>query len=305
MSNDLVPIGDIERMAGAIAKSGLFGMKTPEQAVALMLIAQAEGMHPAIAARDYHVIQNRPALKADAMLARFQTAGGKVNWESYTDDAVTGVFSHPQGGSVKIEWTMKQARSIGLGGKDNWKNYPRAMLRARCISEGIRTVYPACVAGVYTPEEVQDFEPQKPPPIKDMGKVVPVVDKPLVEVLEAPAPTHDDIPGIPIYVPGMEQPFSTHPTEHDWIENYAALVVRIQASKKFTDDQKVEKLGHLRACNADQLTIMSSMDRLKLNAAISKAGGTPDRFPKQSKEEFEEMEEELQLQNNTRHRDEE
>lgn len=302
MSNDLVPIGDIERMAIAIAKSGLFGMKTPEQAVALMLIAQAEGMHPAIAARDYHVIQGRPALKADAMLARFQTAGGKVNWEAYTDDAVTGVFSHSQGGSVKIEWTMKQARSIGLGGKDNWKNYPRAMLRARCISEGIRTVYPACVAGVYTPEEVQDFEPQKPPPVKDMGKVVPATDKPLVEVLEAP----EDIPGIPIFVPGMEEPFSSHANEEEWIRNYAALVVRIQASKKFTDDQKVEKLGNLRACNADQLTIMSSMDRLNLNAAISAAGGTPERFPKQSKEEFEEMEFQLmEQQNNTRHRDEE
>ncbi len=305
MSNELVPIGDIERMASAIAKSGLFGMKTPEQAVALMLIAQAEGMHPAIAARDYHVIQGRPALKADAMLARFQTAGGKVNWTSYTDENVTGVFSHPAGGSVEIAWTMKQARSIGLGTKDNWKNYPRAMLRARCISEGIRTVYPACVAGVYTPEEVQDFEPQKPQKVKDMGKVVPAVDKPLVEVLEAPAPTDEDIPGIPIYVPSMEEPFSTHPTEEDWINNYAALVVRIQAAKKMSEDQKVEKLANLRACNADQLTIMSPMDRLNLNAAISAAGGTPERFPKQSKE-FEEMEFQLmEQQNNTRHRDEE
>jgi hypothetical protein len=306
MSNELVPIGDIERMASAIAKSNLFGMKTPEQAVALMLIAQAEGMHPAIAARDYHVIQGRPALKADAMLARFQTAGGKVNWTSYTDENVTGVFSHPAGGSVEIVWTMKQAKSIGLGGKDNWKNYPRAMLRARCISEGIRTVYPACVAGVYTPEEVQDFEPSKPAPIKDMGKVVPAVDRPLVEVLEAPAPTDEDIPGIPIYVPGMEEAFSSHPNQEEWIKNYAALVVRIQAAKKMSEDQKVEKLGNLRACNADQLTIMSPMDRLNLNAAISAAGGTPERFPKQSKEEFEEMEFQLmEQQNNTRHRDEE
>ena len=68
--NALVPYNDIERMGSAIAKSGLFGIKTPEQAIALMLIAQAEGMHPAIAARDYHVISNRPTLKADAMLAR-------------------------------------------------------------------------------------------------------------------------------------------------------------------------------------------------------------------------------------------
>ena len=80
MSNAIIPIGEIERMAVAVSKSGLFGIKNQEQAIALMLIAQAEGMHPAIAARDYHVIQGRPALKADALLARFQQAGGKVAW---------------------------------------------------------------------------------------------------------------------------------------------------------------------------------------------------------------------------------
>ena len=142
MSNALIPVADVERMAVAVAKSGLFGIKTAEQGVALMLIAQAEGLHPAIAARDYHVIQGRPALKTDAMMARFQQAGGKVEWKVYTDAEVTGVFSHPQGGSLTVTWTLEQAKRIGLAGKDNWKNYPRAMLRARCISEGIRSVYP-------------------------------------------------------------------------------------------------------------------------------------------------------------------
>ena len=37
MSNALVPVADIEKMATAVAKSGLFGVKTPEQAMALML----------------------------------------------------------------------------------------------------------------------------------------------------------------------------------------------------------------------------------------------------------------------------
>ena len=170
MSNALVTMDDINFMGNAISKSGLFGMKTPDQAIALMLIAQAEGMHPAIAARDYHVIQGRPALKADAMLARFQTAGGKVNWDVYTDAEVKATFSHPAGGSVTLSWTLEQAKRIGLAGKDNWKNYPRAMLRARVISEGIRTVYPGCVVGVYTPEEVQDFDQPKRP-MRDMGAV--------------------------------------------------------------------------------------------------------------------------------------
>ena len=63
MSN-IITVSEVERMANAVAKSGLFGVKNVEQAMALMLIAQAEGMHPAIAARDFHVIQGRPALKS-------------------------------------------------------------------------------------------------------------------------------------------------------------------------------------------------------------------------------------------------
>ncbi len=163
MSN-LVPLSDIERMAASVAKSGLFGVKQPDQAMALMLIAQAEGLHPAIAARDYHIIQGRPALKADAMLARFQTAGGSVRWSSMTENKVCGEFSHPQGGKVEIEWTIEMARRAGLTKNPTWTQYPRAMLRARCISEGIRTVFPGVVVGTYTPEEVEDMEPVRQEP---------------------------------------------------------------------------------------------------------------------------------------------
>lgn len=154
--NAIVPLGDIERMALAVSKSNLFGVKTPEQAIALMLVAQAEGMHPAIAATHYHVINGRPTLKADAMLSRFQAAGGTVNWKVYTDAEVTGTFSHPQGGRVDITWTVAQAQAAGLTKNPTWRQYPRQMLRSRCISEGIRTVYPGVTVGVYTPEEVHD-----------------------------------------------------------------------------------------------------------------------------------------------------
>lgn len=157
MSN-LIPVESIQTMAVAVAKSGLFGVKTPDQAMALMLIAQAEGLHPAIAARDYHIIQGRPALKADAMLARFQQNGGKVEWRKYTDEAVSAVMSHPSGGSVEIEWTYKMAERAGLTKNNTWRQYPRQMLRARVISEGIRTVFPGVAVGVYTPEEVADFD---------------------------------------------------------------------------------------------------------------------------------------------------
>ena len=164
----LVPVDQIERMALAVAKSGLFGVKTPDQAMALMLVAQAEGMHPAIAARDYHVINGRPTLRADAMLARFQQAGGKVEWGEYTDQRVVGTFTHPAGGTVRIEWTTKMAQDAGLTRNPTWKSYPRQMLRARCISEGIRTIFPGVAIGTYTPEEAEDMAPR---PARDMGAV--------------------------------------------------------------------------------------------------------------------------------------
>lgn len=159
--SDLIPYSEIEKMGKAIALSKLFGLATPEQAIALMLVAQAEGRHPASAARDYNIILNRPALKADAVLGRFQEAGGKVEWQEYTDEKVTAKFSHAQGGTVEISWDMDRAKQAGIGGKDNWKKYPRQMLRARVISEGVRTTYPAVLCGFYTPEEVQDFIPDK------------------------------------------------------------------------------------------------------------------------------------------------
>jgi hypothetical protein len=167
---------DIEKAGAYIAKSGLFGVKSPEQAVALMLVAQAEGRNPFEAARDYHIIQNRPALKADAMLTRFQKAGGTVEWQEYTDSKVIGKFTHPQGGSVVVDWTIDRAKQAGLLGKDSWRNYPRAMLRARCISEGVRTVFPGVASGIYTVEEVQDMGTLPPEP--EMEVVIPEQAKP-------------------------------------------------------------------------------------------------------------------------------
>ena len=192
MSTALITVDQVERMAVAVAKSGLFGVKTPDQAMALMLISQAEGLHPALAARDYHVINGRPTLRADAMLARFQTAGGRVEWGEYTDTRVVGTFSHPSGGSVRVEWTTKMAQDAGLTRNPTWKSYPRQMLRARCISEGIRTVFPGVVVGTYTPEEAADMEPVRtqpapPPLVEEVPPLATVdVDK-LVETIQSAA----------------------------------------------------------------------------------------------------------------------
>ena len=169
MSN-IIPFNEVQGMAAAIAKSGLFGMKTPDQALALMLVAQAEGQHPATITQDYDIIQGRAARKTHSVLSRFQQMGGSVEWHELTDKVADATFSHKAGGSLRMTWTIEQAKAAGLTGKDNWRNYPRAMLRARCIAEGIRAVYPAALGGMLVSEEAQDLNGFDAPPSAQSAK---------------------------------------------------------------------------------------------------------------------------------------
>jgi hypothetical protein len=269
MSN-IVPLSDISQMAEVAATSKMFGFRSQQEAMAIMLLCQAENLHPAVAMRDYHVIQGRPALKADAMLARFQQAGGTVNWKVYTNEEVTGVFSHPAGGSLEVSWTMAQAKSIGIANKDNWKNYPRAMLRARCLSEGIRSVYPGCVVGVYTPEEVQDFQPA---PSAEPSKPSKVVDMGMVEEVQEPDGA------FPLYVPNSDKPYNRLHTEDDWIAAYSGLVSRIASSGKLTASEKDGKYLALHEANKAVVEGFSSLYRVKLKGEMVKAGGPASPKP--------------------------
>lgn len=162
MSTALIPFQEVQGMAEAIARSGLFGMKTPDQALALMLVAQAEGQHPATITQEYDIIQGKAARKTHSVLARFQSAGGTVEWHELSEAIADATFSHKAGGKLRMSWTFDQAKKAGLTNKDNWKNYPRAMLRARCIAEGVRAVYPAALGGMLVAEEAMDLPPDQP-----------------------------------------------------------------------------------------------------------------------------------------------
>ena len=254
MSN-LIPVNDIQTMALAVVKSGLFGMKTVEQATALMLIAQAEGYHPALAARDYHIIQGRPTLKAETMMARFQQQGGKVEWKTLTDKEVTATFSHPSGGSATITWTFEQAKQAGLTGKDNWKNYPRAMLRARVVSEGIRTVFPGVVLGVYTPEEVQDIP--NPPQSRDMGAAV-VLDPVEEEVVDHPFSLFLSDGSV----------YKGYPDFAEYLEGIRSMVAKITNSSKFTEEEKKQKITSLLTANSKQIEALPALAKIQLKGAL-------------------------------------
>lgn len=154
-------ISDVERIAKAIAQGGLFGSKDPNAVLTLCLLAQAEGQHPAVVFRDYHIISGKPAKKAEAMLRDFISSGGKVEWHALTDELADATFCHPSGGTLRIDWTMKRAQAANIA-NPMWKKYPRQMLRSRVISEGVRSVCPSATSGLYEVGEVQDMNADTP-----------------------------------------------------------------------------------------------------------------------------------------------
>lgn len=158
----MVPYSDLTKMAESVVKSGMFpNVKTTEAAITLFLICQSEGLHPLQAMMRYNIIQGRPAMKAEAMLASFMERGGTVEWVEYTNEAVTAVFVSqgvPKG--VKVRWTIEDAKRAGITANPTWTKYPKQMLKARVASDGVRMADPTVNQGRYTPEEVQDFAPR-------------------------------------------------------------------------------------------------------------------------------------------------
>ena len=181
-----VGLHEMTRMADAMASSGFFGFKTQEQALAIMLIAQANGQHPASAAQDYDVIQGKPAKKPQAMLRDFIVSGGRVDWHEATDAVADATFSHASGGSLRVRWDMVKAQRMGLANKDNWKKQPGVMLRWRCVAEGVRFVYPSSTGGLYSTDEIGDMD-ARPTYHAETLPVAEEFDKAHGEILRAAA----------------------------------------------------------------------------------------------------------------------
>ena len=160
------PMSAIKTLGRSIFLSGIFGLDKPEQGEILAMQCMVEKKSPLELARTYHFIQGQLAIRADALLAKFHQAGGSVDWTERTDEKVRATFRKGTS-SADIVADMKEyvGNGTALGKdkqlKDNWKKWPRRMLTARAISEGVRLIAPECCFGTYTVEEL-DATPSRP-----------------------------------------------------------------------------------------------------------------------------------------------
>ena len=166
----------------------------PESVLACILYGSELGIGPMQSLNSIHVIEGRTAMSPELMRAMVARHGHRIDVleNSATACEVKGVRADT-GSTATVRWTMEDAKLAGLAGKNNWKNYPRAMLLARATSELCRIVFPDIIAGLsYTPEEVASIEGVEYTPedvvAEVMAEVVEEVEVVEAELIEEPAP---------------------------------------------------------------------------------------------------------------------
>ena len=160
----ITSVADLQSIGQAIAQSGMFGINNPGAGLVVVATCQAQGISLLEFQRTYHMIENKPTMKSDAMLAEFRKHGGKYKIVENSLTQAVADFEF-EGEKYRGSFTMDDAKRTGDALKPdgktlkhNWQHRSDDMLWARMVSRSVRRLCPEIVAGIYTPEEVQDFD---------------------------------------------------------------------------------------------------------------------------------------------------
>ena len=123
------------------------------------------GLDPFSALAGIAVINGRPCLWGDAMLAvcqhRSDWDGMRVEWSGETANDLTCTVTIGRKGSTPYtgSFSVEEAKKASLWGKAGpWSNYPRRMLELRARSYALRGAFADALAGFIAREEAEDIK---------------------------------------------------------------------------------------------------------------------------------------------------
>jgi hypothetical protein len=137
-------------------------VKTGAQAAAIVLAGQELGMPPMRALRSLVLVQGKVVENADSQLSRFKADGGRAIWKRLDEQGATLWLRHPNGDEHEESFTWEDAGRAKLTAKDTWKAYPKAMLRSRVITAGLKSIGWEGGVGNYDPDEAAAFSAPTP-----------------------------------------------------------------------------------------------------------------------------------------------
>jgi len=178
-------LDDLWRMAGMIWNSGTApkSYKNQESVVVAILHGAEVGFNPMQAVQAIAVINGKPSLYGDAMLAVVRNSGKLASIEEHIDgknDDRVAVCSVARLGdpAKEFRFSWRQATVARLVIKDVWKAYPERMLMFKARAWALRDTFGDILMGLASAEEQMDI-------IDVESKVIPTRDELMDQVAEA------------------------------------------------------------------------------------------------------------------------
>lgn len=159
MTNDLTIRNDmtIGALGQIFAQSGYFSdARDAAQAVVKILAGRELGLPPIASMTGINIIKGKVSLSATVMAAVLRrNPDYDYRVREHTEDICRIEFFY-KGESIGVsKFDKGDAQKAGLFNGDNYKKYPRNMMFARAMSNGIRWYCPEILGGpVYTPGEL-------------------------------------------------------------------------------------------------------------------------------------------------------
>ena len=168
------------RVAKALAISGLFkDARQAEQAFAKILVGRDLGLSPTQAMMGIHIIEGKPELSANLQAAFVKrTEGYYYRVLEHTDDVCEIAFLRDGDELGRSRFSMADAQKAGLGGRGPWKSYPRNMLFARAMSNGVAFHCPEVTGGLRVYSEGEIGGDERPPEIPAAAPVAEAEEEP-------------------------------------------------------------------------------------------------------------------------------
>ncbi len=151
--------------AGILAKSQMIPKQyqnRPEDIVVAMMWSHTLGIHVLQGLQGIAVINGRPSLWGDLMLALCQDSGLLVDIAetmSGSGEALAAtcvVKRKDRETPVVRSFSLEDAKKAGLLSNKSWMNYPKRMLQSRARSYALRAAFPYVLLGMASADEQSD-----------------------------------------------------------------------------------------------------------------------------------------------------
>jgi hypothetical protein len=151
-------LSDTMSLAEAFTRSGFFSdADDVAKAIVKIQAGRELGIAPVASMTGVYIVKGRVTLSANILASLVKKHPAYDYRVDRLDDAGCEIYFYQNGETIGAsEFTMDDAAKAGLANGQNWRNYPRNMLFARAMSNGVKWYCPDVMGGapVYTPDEM-------------------------------------------------------------------------------------------------------------------------------------------------------